>query len=280
MRYNKQNPLRVFEAFAGYGSQSLALKRLKKDFPDFDFVNVGISEIEPAAITAYNALHGDVKNYGDISKVDWSKVPDFDLFTYSFPCTDISQAGRQEGLAEGSGTRSSLLWECQRTIEMKKPKFLLMENVKALISDKFIRDFNRWQSFLEKLGYVNFAQVLNAKDYGVPQNRERIFLVSVRIDSDDPNPRYYFPEPFPLKETMRDRLEKDGVDEKYYLSDERIAAFVADSRGGGRISEHQWGIVRSEDETLAGTVMATDYKDPPKILVKDRTYGKEKEKAD
>lgn len=102
----------------------------------------------------------------------------------------------------------------------------------------------------------------------------------MRIDSDDPNPRYYFPEPFPLKETMRDRLEKDGVDEKYYLSDERIAAFVADSRGGGRISEHQWGIVRSEDETLAGTVMATDYKDPPKILVKDRTYGKEKEKAD
>lgn len=93
--------IRVFEAFAGYGSQSLALKRLKRHFPEFDYEVVGISEIDRYAVTAYKALHGDVPNYGDISKIDWNKVPDFDLFTYSFPCTNLSNAGRQEGCEEG-----------------------------------------------------------------------------------------------------------------------------------------------------------------------------------
>lgn len=115
------NKLRVFEAFAGYGSQSMALKRL-----GIDFEVVGISEIDKYAIQAYNAVHGETKNYGDISKINWEFVPDFDFLTYSFPCTDISSAGQQKGLEEGSGTRSSLLWECKKAIETKKPKYLLM----------------------------------------------------------------------------------------------------------------------------------------------------------
>lgn len=104
-----KNKIRVFEAFAGYGSQSMALRRL-----GIDFEVVGISEIDKYAIQAYMAVHGDTPNYGDISKIDWSSVPDFDFLTYSFPCTDISTAGQQKGLAEGSGTRSSLLWECRK----------------------------------------------------------------------------------------------------------------------------------------------------------------------
>lgn len=96
--------IRVFEAFAGYGSQALALERLRRDYPQFNFEIVGISEIDKYAVTAYNALHGDTSNFGDISKIDWAQVPDFDLFTYSFPCTDISIAGRQEGLTEGGYT--------------------------------------------------------------------------------------------------------------------------------------------------------------------------------
>lgn len=224
--------IRVFEAFAGYGSQHLALKRLKRDFPNFDFEVVGISEIDKYAIQAYNALHPDVKNYGDISQIDWSKVPDFDLFTYSSPCQDFSNAGLQRGGEEGSGTRSSLLWECRRAIVAKKPKYLLLENVAALVSAKFLPLFNKWQGELGSYGYTNFAQVLNAKDYGVPQNRERIFLFSILG-----NASYHFPQPFKLERRLKDVLESE-VDEKYYLSDKMIECFenrtqIAKRKGNG-----------------------------------------------
>lgn len=229
--------IRVFEAFAGYGSQHLALKRLKRDFPNFDFEVVGISEIDKYAIQAYNALHPGVKNYGDISKIDWNEVPDFDLMTYSSPCQDFSNAGLQRGGEEGSGTRSSLLWECRKAILIKRPKYLLLENVKALVSKKFLPLFGKWVSFLENYGYYCTHQVLNAKDYGVPQNRERVFLWSVRRDVLDPTPQYSFPKPFPLERRLKDVLEEQ-VDEKYYLSDKIIAGFDAhkqrmEERGNG-----------------------------------------------
>lgn len=212
--------IRIFEAFAGYGSQSLALERLKKDYPDFEFEVVGISEIDKYAIQAYNALHPGITNYGDISKIEWEKVPDFDLLTYSFPCTDISNAGQQKGFEEGSGTRSSLLWECRKAIIAKKPKYLLMENVKALVSKKFFPMLKNWIRELQEYGYTNFMQVLNAKDYGVPQNRERVFMVSIL----DENAKYEFPEPFPLEKRLKDVLE-DEVDEKYYLCDKMLNYF-------------------------------------------------------
>lgn len=224
--------IRVFEAFAGYGSQSLALERLKRDFPDFDYEIVGISEIDKYAIQAYNALHPNVPNYGDISKIDWSQVPDFDLFTYSSPCQDFSNAGLQKGGTEGSGTRSSLLWECRRAIVAKRPKYLLLENVAALVSQKFLPLFNKWQSELVSYGYSNFAEVLNAKDYGVPQNRERVFLVSILG-----NASYHFPKEMPLDKRLKDVLESN-VDEKYYLSEKMISCFenrtaIAKEKGNG-----------------------------------------------
>ena len=148
------------------------------------------------------------------------EVPDFELFTYSFPCTDISNAGRQQGLAEGSGTRSSLLWECKKAIEIKRPRYLLMENVKALVSDKFMPYFKSWCDYLVGLGYVNYAQVLNAKDYGIPQNRERVFVVSI-IE----NEWFNFPQPFPLKLRLKDMLEAK-VDEKYYLPQDKVNQFI------------------------------------------------------
>lgn len=180
--------IKVFEAFAGYGSQALALKRLKERHADFDYEVVGISEIDKFALQAYEALHGHCPNFGDISKIDWDKVPDFDLFTYSSPCQDFSLAGKRQGGEEGSGTRSSLLWECRKAIIAKKPKWLLMENVAVLVQGKFLPLFNKWQTELESYGYRNFAKVLNAKDFGVPQNRERVFLVSV-LDAN-----YIFPQ--------------------------------------------------------------------------------------
>lgn len=222
--------IRVFEAFAGYGSQHLALKRLKRDYPSFDFEVVGISEIDKYAIQAYEALHGEANNYGDISKIDWSEVPDFDLLTYSFPCTDISNAGQQQGFDEGSGTRSSLLWECRKAIVQKRPKYLLMENVKAICSKKFMPLFQKWLQNLEDYGYYNNYRVLNGKDFGIPQNRERCFAISIRRDLLDPSPVYHFPEPFPLELRLKDILEPK-VDEKYYLSDKLIETLSRDNKG-------------------------------------------------
>lgn len=219
--------IRVFEAFAGYGSQSMALKRL-----GIDFEVVGISEIDKYAIQAYMAVHGETHNYGDISKIDWSGVPDFDFLTYSFPCTDISNAGKRKGLAEGSGTRSSLIWECRKAIESKRPKYLLMENVKNLVSKSFIPYLKEWLRFLEGQGYSNYTKVLNAKGFGVPQNRERVFMVSILGDAS-----FHFPKPFTLKKRLKDVLEKD-VDESFYLSTRLINTFIrrtveAKNKGNG-----------------------------------------------
>lgn len=220
--------IRVFTAFSGYDSQCLALDRLKRDFPNFDYELVGWAEIDKYAIQAHNALYPQWadRNYGDISKIDWDEVPDFDLFTYSSPCQDFSNAGLQRGGEEGSGTRSSLLWECRRAIIAKKPKYLLLENVAALVSQKFLPLFNKWQAELESYGYSNFAKVLNAKDYGVPQNRERVFLVSI-LDTDA---RYSFPPTMPLDKRLKDVLEQN-VDEKYYLSDKPVKSLSRDNKG-------------------------------------------------
>ena len=221
-KYTKENPLRVFTAFSGYDSQCLALNRL-----GIDYDLVGWSEIDPAAIKAHNALFPqyEERNYGDISKIDWSQVPDFDLFTYSSPCTDFSNAGAQAGGEEGSGTRSSLLWECRKTILAKKPKYLLFENVKALVSEKFLYLFEKWCKELESYGYANYYQVLNSKDYGVPQSRERIFMVSILKTDDEPDPYYEFPRPVPLTKCVEDILE-DDVPEKYYMKQEVTDRYI------------------------------------------------------
>ena len=221
--------IRVFTAFSGYDSQCLALdviatavankrEAIGEDgiMPDpFIYDLVGWSEIDKYAIQAHNALFPQWadRNYGDISKIDWSQVPDFDLFTYSSPCQDFSQAGKQMGAAKGSGTRSSLLWECERAIEAKRPKYLLFENVAAVASKKFVRLFNEWQLTLERLGYTNFTQVLNAKTHGyptpVPQNRERIFMVSI-LDCEQP---FFFHDAQPQANAAR-VLSADGRSER------------------------------------------------------------------
>jgi DNA (cytosine-5)-methyltransferase 1 len=217
--------IKVFEAFSGYGSQAMALKRLAHDYADFDYEVVGISEIEKTALTAYNAIHGHCPNFGDISEIDWNEIPDFDLFTYSFPCTDISNAGEQAGLTEGSGTRSSLLWECRKAIQIKRPKYLLMENVPALVGKKFLPQLNKWQAELEAYGYTNFTKTLNAKDFGTPQNRNRVFMVSILGDAN-----FEFPQPFELTCRLKDVLDA-VVDEKYYISDEKMQAMLTGDGG-------------------------------------------------
>lgn len=246
MEYINEKPLKVITLCSGYDSQCLALERLKTVYPEFDYELIAWSEFDPEsktplnkqpAVVAHNALFPQWKdrNLGDMTKIDWNAVDDFDLLFYSSPCTDVSQAGLQHGFTEGSGTRSSIIWNVRDAVKIKRPKFLCLENVKAMVSGKFVGLFNLWQLELERLGYRNFAEVLNAKDYGVPQNRERIFLVSIRDDGD--LPRFFFPKPFPLERRLKDVLE-ENVDEKYYLSDKMIKCFqhrteVAIEKGNG-----------------------------------------------
>ena len=245
--------LRVFTSFSGYDSQCLALRRL-----GIPFELVGWSEIDKYAIQAHDVLFPEAKdrNYGDISKIDWAQVPDFDLFTYSFPCTDISNAGQQKGLEKGSGTRSSLLWECEKAIRAKKPKYLLMENVSALVSQKFLPYYEEWRRLLVSLGYESWSKVLNATDYGVPQNRERIFMVSILGGGS-----FYFPEPMPLNRCLGDVLE-DEVDERYFLNDNQKKYIFSISRGGIK----RQGI--SNANTHSPTVISTCYKGNNMICIK------------
>ncbi len=219
--------IRVTTLFSGYDSQCLALNRLKENYPEFDYELVAWCEIEKSACVAHDALFPQWadRNIGDIAKVDANSLPDCDLMTWSFPCTDISQSGKQAGLQENSGTRSSLAWEAIRLFRAKKPKYLLMENVAALVSSKFIKDFHKILSALEEIGYANFTQVLDASKYGVAQHRERVFMVSILRIGDNPEPKFYFPKPFPLEKRLKDYLE-DEVDEKYYLSDERVQGLI------------------------------------------------------
>ncbi len=223
--------LRVFTAFSGYDSQLLALRRLARDFPAFGFECVGWSEIDRFAIQAHNALFPALadRNFGDISRIEWESVPDFDLFTMSSPCQDFSVAGLRRGGEEGSGTRSSLLWECRRAIAVKRPRYVLFENVKGLLCGDFLRGFMKWQDELAALGYANFPKVLNARDYGVPQNRERVFMVSILGFGGE----FHFPRKIPLALRLRDVLE-DSPAPRYRLSDSVVDNFLRrNERNGG-----------------------------------------------
>lgn len=238
--------MKIIELFAGYGSQALALKNLGFE------VESKISEIDKYAIQAYEQLHGKTFNYGDISKI--KALGDADLWTYSFPCQDLSVAGKQAGIKEG--TRSGLLYEVERLLELavknkNQPKYILLENVKALVSKKFKPDFDRWLAKLDSLGYNNYWQVLNAKDYGIPQNRERVFVVSIRKDVDTKG--YKFPSPVSLQKRLKDMLEPQ-VDEKYYLSADKVEKLTTQIKekevsntircGGGSLDgKHTWDIV-------------------------------------
>ena len=256
------NKIKVFEAFAGYGSQSIALRNL-----GIDYEVVAISEIDKYAIQAYEAIHGPTLNLGDISKIKVEDIPQHDLFTYSFPCQDLSVAGKQAGLIKGQ-TRSGLLYECEKIIEHCRPKYLLMENVKNLVGKKFRPQFYEWLRYLKGLGYTNYAQVLNAKDYGVPQNRERVFVVSI-LGEHKP---YKFPKPIPLDKCIADILE-DEVDEKYYLSEEIQKRFKLTNQNENIVGTTkpdfrtigQRDLVYNKDGIM-GSLVATDYKQPKQIL--------------
>ena len=229
--------IKVIELFAGVGSQAMALRNI-----GINYEVIGISEIDKFAIKSYEAIHGEVHNFGDISKIE--KLPYCDLLTYSFPCQDLSVAGHQKGISKD--TRSGLLLEVERLLLKAKengtlPKYLLLENVKNLVGKKFIKDFERWLSFLNNLGYYSNWEVLNAKDYGIPQNRERVFVVSSLE-----NIHYEFPNPVELKSKMKDLLE-EKVNEKYYLSEQCLKYFTDTKNRNGFIRGEKFNPRKLED---------------------------------
>lgn len=207
--------LRVMELFGGIGACSKAIERLGIPYEIADYV-----EIDKYAVKSFNAIHGTNFEPQDIK--EWDKDIEVDLIMHGSPCQDFSVAGKGAGGDKDSGTRSSLMYETLRIVEKIKPKYVIWENVKNLLSKKHIHNFEAYQEAMRELGYVNYYQVLNAKNYGIPQNRERVFTVSIRNDIHN---EFVFPEPIPLEKKLKDMLE-DEVDEKYFISDNMMNYFM------------------------------------------------------
>jgi len=232
--FEVNNKIRLIELFAGVGSQAMALERLGVDFEHYRVV-----EFDKFAVNSYNAIHGTDFPTMDITEVKGEdlEIVDTDRFTYlltySFPCTDLSVAGKQEGMSKGSGTRSGLLWEVERLLTecTELPQILVMENVPQVHGEKFRSDFIEWLSFLEKIGYTNHFKDLNAKNYGVPQNRERTIMVSLLG-----NYKFEFPKEIPLYIWCDNVLEEE-VDDKYFLTSEKAEQLISELLENGTIDE-------------------------------------------
>ena len=203
------NKLKVMECFAGIGACSKALERLGIEHEIVDAV-----EIDKCAIKSFNAIHNT--NFEPQDICEWDKDIEVDLLMHGSPCQDFSAAGLQKSGDKGSGTRSSLMWETIRIVEKLKPKYVIWENVKNLLSKKHRHNFDAYLETMEQLGYTNYYQVLNAKDFGIPQNRERVFTISVLGECD-----FKFPEPQELTLRLKDMLE-DETDEEYYVIDKYL----------------------------------------------------------
>lgn len=216
----KKDTVKVIELFAGIGSQTKGLS--KAGIPH---QVVGISEIDKYAIKSYNAIHGETHNFGDIQKIP--VLPYADLWTYSFPCTDISMIGKREGFGKDSGTRSGLLWEVERLLmASEKPRVILLENVKNLVGNKFIEGYQEWIQRLDHLGYNTYWKVINSKNHGIPQNRERVFAISIRKDIDG---GYTFPTSRELITTI-DHIIEYPMDKKYDWTMDKAKKYIEKSK--------------------------------------------------
>lgn len=252
----------ILTTFSGYDSQLMAADVLAQQHPDFRWTCVGWSDIDKYACQMHNLIFPQFvdKALGDITKIDWQQVKhnvggqEIDLFTYSSPCQDISQAGKQMGLKEGSDTRSALLWRVADAVEVLRPKYLLQENVAALVSKKFLPDFQKWLDKLSSLGYVSRWARLNAKDYGVPQNRDRVFCLSMRKDVAFD---YQFPDPIPLKRKLEDMLQEE-VDTRFFLKDEAVSKFLQ-ANDKDTCAFHQFEIEASHENAMALKAILTLY---------------------
>ena len=240
-------PIRLIELFAGIGSQAKALARLGADFEHYR-----ICEFDKYAVTSYNAIHGTDFTTSDITKISANDLGIVDtdkycyIMTYSFPCQDLSLAGKQKGMAKGENTRSGLLWEVERLLNecTELPQILLMENVTQVHGKKNKEHFDEWLAYLESKGYKNYWKDLNAKNFGIPQNRNRTYMISVLGEYS-----YEFPEEFPLKLRLKDMLES-SIEEKYCLSPKAIE----------KLMRHKNKVILNGTPDISATIHAGYYK--------------------
>lgn len=272
-RFKIDKPIRLIELFAGVGSQAMALRDLGADFEHYRVV-----EFDKYAVRSYNAIFGTDFATADIRELRGQDLGITDtenycyIMTYSFPCQDLSVAGRQKGMTKGSGTRSGLLWEVERLLNecSELPQVLLMENVTQVHSKENMQDFQEWIDFLTSKGYSNYWKDLNAKDYGVAQNRDRCFMVSLLGEWN-----YKFPKPIRLERKLKDYLE-DEVDEKYYINTEKEKKLIQNLIENGKIDAasdfemdgnfNQRGKVHGE-ESVCRTIIGSGHAgNEPKVL--------------
>lgn len=248
--------MKVLSLFSGIGAFEKALTNL-----NINYELVGFSEIDKFAIRSYCEIHNipEYKNLEDIEKLSKNnsilqeiKSKEIDLITHGSPCQDFSIAGKQFGGDILSNTKSSLMWNTVDIIKVIKPKYVIWENVKNILSKKHRHNFDSYLEILEDLGYNNYYQVLNANDYGIPQNRERVYTISIRKDID--NGSFEFPQKQELILRLKDLLETE-VDEKYYLSEKIISGFKKQKNNfNGKF------IPKTDNDNIANSLNATMWK--------------------
>lgn len=241
--------MKLIELFGGIGACTKAFKNIGMNVDVVDYV-----EIDKYAVKSYNAINGTNFEPQDIK--EWDKDINVDIIMHGSPCQDFSVAGKQAGGDLGSGTRSSLLYETIRIVGKLRPKYVIWENVKNLLSKKHKHNFDNYIETMNILGYNSYYQVLNAKDYGIPQNRERVYTISIRKDIDNGN--FKFPEKEELKMRLKDILE-DKVDEKYYLKDYQLENI--------KKSNYIQNQRRIQEKDYCDTLCARDWKDPKCVRV-------------
>ena len=215
--------IKLLSLFSGIGAFEKALENIGEQFEIVKYC-----EIDKYASKAFSLIHhlDENMNLKDVCSINTAELPkNIDFITYGFPCQDISNQGKQKGFIDENGelTRSGLFFEALRIIEDVKPRIAIAENVKALTSKKFTTEFKIVLDSLNDAGYTNYWSVLNAKDYGIPQHRERVFIISIRNDI---NHGFQFPKKYELKLKLKDLLE-ETVDEKYYLSEKMLDVILS-----------------------------------------------------
>ena len=293
--------VRLISLCSGYDSQAMAFDVLRRwaverGLPTMDCELVAWAEFDPEskapldrqpAVVAHNACFPDAadRNLGDMTKIDWQEVirkynikdREIDLLTYSTPCTDVSQAGKRAGIKKGSGTRSAVLWYTEEAIRSLRPRLLLQENVAALVNQQNAADFRQWRDTVQRLGYHSSWVVLNARDIGidpalgpVPQNRDRLFMLSWRDDLGLPD-QFPWPQPQALTRTIADVLDED-VAENFFLKPESVISFLTRNEQGDRclyrVSDH----LPTPDEVRQWVRETTNYTNM--AIWNNKKYGK------
>jgi len=260
--------IRLLSLFSGIGAFEQALKNEKLNYKLRNYC-----EIDKFASRSYSAIHdvSEDMNLWDVRKVDGTKFNDIDLLTHGSPCQDFTSVGKGVGGDEDSGTRSSLMWETVRIVKECKPKFILWEQVPAVLHKNHVHNFNKYLTELENIGYNNNYQMLNAKDFGVPQNRSRVFTLSIRQDID--SKIFVFPNPIALKLMLKSILEKNVLS-KYYLSDKLIECFSSMKNRNGFVRGRYFKPLSPESShartirTRTGSCPTNNY-----VYVKDQKTG-------